>query len=99
MKDDKTEGEWISFYESGPKQSECLMKDSKKDGKIIGFYENGKMQCYDLLADPNEKSNIISKNYENFKSKITKTIEDPETNVVNNEKNLHFSAKGKSKSE
>lgn len=38
--------------------------------------ENGKMQCYDLLADPNEKSNIISKNYENFKSKITKTIEE-----------------------
>jgi arylsulfatase A-like enzyme len=44
--------------------------------------ENNKMECYDLEKDPEEKINIIEKQYEIFKDEIKKLICDCENNYT-----------------
>ena len=58
-KDEKMDGNQISYYENGKKESEVFYKDGELDGKYIGWYENGKKMEEAFFKDGEENGKMI----------------------------------------
>ena len=78
-KDEKMDGNQISYYENGKKESEVFYKDGELDGKGIGWYENGKKMEEAFFKDGELDGKMINY-YENGKKRGEAFFKDGEEN-------------------
>lgn len=50
----KREGQWVSFFENGQKQSEGFFKNGLRDGKALVYYQNGQLYYEGYYKDGKE---------------------------------------------
>ncbi len=79
----KRHGQWMAFYESGIKWSECFYDQGKRHGSSQVFYPNGKLQYSGWFK--NDKRDSIWYFYDDKGAEIDRRAfkDDVETGLVN----------------